>query len=144
MNDGFGHWFAGFVDGEGCFTIPEHKHNGCLYCRLRIQLRVDDRPLLEYIQEQTGLGVVRTLGRRYGTSQLQAYWAVSRKADCLALVDLLDAYPLRSKKRYDYEVWREAVLLWNTSRQGVTFDWSGLRILADQIRTVRVFHETPV
>jgi hypothetical protein len=33
-------------------------------------------------------------------------------------MDLLDRYPLRSRKRLEYEIWREAVLLWSAKARG--------------------------
>jgi hypothetical protein len=72
-----------------------------------VQLRDDDLPLLEEIRARTGIGL---LCRRPGqNARPTAYWEVLRKHDVAELVRILDAYPLRSRKRRDYEVWRRAV-----------------------------------
>jgi hypothetical protein len=60
MNDaidpGFGHWFAGFVDGEGCFLITRvGKSYRCIFS---LHLRGDDRPILEEIHRNLGIGTV--------------------------------------------------------------------------------------
>lgn len=118
--DGFGDWFAGFVDGEGCFLVyggtaakPEHS------CRLVIEVRADERAVLEEIQSRLGIGKIQSLPkRRTPTSAPLLRWYVSSKSDCALLVTILDRFPLRAKKRADYEVWRRAVCVWLVSGRG--------------------------
>jgi len=122
MDASFCNWLAGFVDGEGCFSLSagsNGKSDLLFYkCVFSIALRDDDKRILEQIQETTGLGKVYFFAAR-GTSQPKATWAVSSKSDCLKLVELFDRYPLRAKKSRDYAIWREAVLLWTKQRHGV-------------------------
>ena len=47
--------------------------------------------------------------RPAGPSKPQVRWLVRTQADCRALVDLLDRYELRGRKRREYETWRTAV-----------------------------------
>lgn len=105
----FGHWFSGFVDGEGCFTI--HKKGGCSFI---IGLRSDDELVLRHIQNSLGgIGriryVFRSLGSEGGNPQIR--WEVNKKKECLWLTTVFDAYPLRSRKANDYAIWREAAVL---------------------------------
>lgn len=115
VDDSFGHWFAGFTDGEGCFDI---KGVGEHYiCRFTIGLRVDDRPILEEIQAKLGLGSIykRTTASKHND---QVAWEVTRKTETAQLVHVFDRYPLRAKKAIDFAIWREAVFIWNAAVRG--------------------------
>jgi hypothetical protein len=119
--DGFGHWFAGFVDGEGCFVIfggsPTARTD--YHCRLVIEVRYDEQPILTEIQRRLGIGSIQRLPhRRAPTSAPLTRWFVRSKADCAALVEVLDRFPLRAKKARDYAVWREAVAVRQRSGRG--------------------------
>lgn len=114
MDDGFGHWLAGFIDGEGCFVIYCGKGNW--KCAFTLEVRADEAPILEEIVARTGVGVIRH-NRARKNSKPQAAWGIQSRADCLALVALLDAHPLRAKKAKDYAIWREAVLRWATVKR---------------------------
>jgi hypothetical protein len=109
IDPSFAHWLAGFVDGEGCFTIAYDPPG--YSCWVSIQLRRDDEPVLQEIRDQTGVGAIRRRGSR-GSHNPQSTWAVASKKDCLLLVALFDKFPLRAKKRRDYLIWREAVIHW--------------------------------
>ena len=108
----FGNWFAGFVDGEGCFAsqmrqckVPRGKG---LYespaVLFRIALRADDQTILEEIRDRLGIGsVARSMppsskkGR--GNDKPQANFQVGSTADCqLVLVPLFECHPLRQEE----------------------------------------------
>lgn len=79
---------------------------------MQIGLRVDDYDVLALMQKYIGGHLVRMKARR------AAVLTLSSKEECENLVALLDAYPMRAKKRRDYEVWREAVLYWTSREHG--------------------------
>lgn len=58
------------------------------------------------------------------------------------MVDLLDRHPLRSRKRFEYELWREAVLRWSAKSHGFA---PGAREavghLANEIRARRKYRD---
>lgn len=118
VSDDFGHWLAGFIDGEGCFSITYNggRGNHSMRCQFRIALRSDDTPLLEECQRVTGLGTVYQQAGR-GTDNPSAMWHVAHKSDAARLIELLDRFALRSKKARDYMIWREGVRIRN-SRSG--------------------------
>lgn len=103
----FGHWFAGITDGEGSFNI---KKNGAisLYPAFYLNLRDDDSTTIESIQRGLGFGVIREVPARDGHRR-QLRYEVATIATCSALCTVLRAYPLRSKKARDFEVWARAV-----------------------------------
>lgn len=108
-----GHYLAGLSDGEACFSISRVSGQNSYRCDFIIHLRADDRPLLEWLRDATGVGRI-DMGRRVkqGGDQPSWRWVVSRKKDCLDLVAFFEQYPLRSKKAKDFEIWAEAVRAW--------------------------------
>lgn len=106
---GFWDWFAGFLDGEGFFGFIPRTFNRTYHTPVvRISVRLDDRAILDEIASFIG-GTVRVQAA-YGTSNPQARWGITSMSDCLRLIEILDAHPLRAKKALDYATWREAVL----------------------------------
>lgn len=136
LDDAFGHWLAGFIDGEGCFLIGEFE--GRYHPTMVLKLRDDDRVLLDEIVECTGVGYVRDR-KAQGNSRPCTAWHVGSQADCVALVDLLDAYPMRSRKARDYAVWRRAVAVWVAGRRGQPERWNRLARLAAELRLARTY-----
>lgn len=150
MDDAFGHWLAGFIDGEGSFSIARQKRNGYYTYAPNFQLkvRIDDREIVERIEREAGFGWPCYPKRReLGNTQAQIGWGVTSKADCVRLVELLDRFPLRAKKARDYAIWREAVLAYAAtirSRNGAVSghaDWSALETARAELVEVRRFRE---
>lgn len=50
------------------------------------------------------------------------YWVVATGADCIALIEILEAFPLRAKKRHDFEIWKQAVRVWTGRQRGDSWD----------------------
>ena len=63
---------------------------------------------------------------------------VQNVKDQLKLVQIFDRFPLRSRKRKDYEIWRTFVLL-HQSRKNATDP--RIDLLLQEIRNVRVYKE---
>lgn len=119
MDDAFGHWLAGFTDGEGAFTICRvSSRNGnpnnrtWPNCRYEVTLRADDSAMLVEIQRELGMGniTVHTKPNLRVPGALGAVrLTVTRIEDCVKLVEFFHRYPLRAKKRAQFLVWAEAV-----------------------------------
>jgi hypothetical protein len=114
VDDAFGHWLAGFIDGEGCFIIKANPKRGRVHyaCVFEISLRADDAAILHECARRTGLGQVHEKRGRITERRPNPFvrWQMSRRAEALALVELLDRYPLRAKKAQDYAIWKRGVL----------------------------------
>ncbi len=107
----FYHWLAGFIDGEGCFTINITNHRRpCL--RFSLLLRLDDAEIVREIHARTGIGKLIGRPARYtsmAAGKPQIEWRTQRTLECKQLAAILDEYPLRAKKKRDYAIWRIAL-----------------------------------
>lgn len=141
VDQAFNHWLAGFIDGEGYFDIRPTK-NRAFYCRFVLVLRADEKLILEEIVTRTQLGSISIRHRGRDGASPQIEWYLCTKKDCKSLVELLDAHPLRAKKKRDYELWRQAVLEWTQQvRLSNTYDWSHISSLRDEMMATRRYQE---
>jgi len=141
----FGHHLAGLIDGEGHFGIMQRRkpRTGTLNysCIFAMDMRDDDTAVLERLQEVTGLGLLYNSGpRNQGPQRLDAkpvmMWRVHTKADCLALVAILEEYRLWTKKARDFHIWAQAVRYQNGPRpQG----WEPMVRWYAEIRAIRQY-----
>jgi hypothetical protein len=140
--EAFGYWFSGFVDGEGCFSIARTPWG--FRCEFIIKLRADDLPMLEAIRAELAIG--RINAGAHSTAGINGKpwvrYVVAKKTELIRLTEILDAYPLRSKKRRDYAIWREAAIHWANSQQPV--DWSPVTEAFHALRDVREYAEAVV
>ena len=110
-------YIAGFIDGEGSFSISIGKHKTLrrgfeIRPEFEIELRKDDQEILERILVTIGIG------RIYDCSYERYGWYPHAKYKITSIWDLkehlfpfLDKYPLQAKKRKSYLVFREIVLM---------------------------------
>jgi hypothetical protein len=110
IDDAFGHWLAGFIDGEGCFIVRKVSATS-YYCGFSIELRLDDADIIREIHERTRIGTIKMRERPgpRGNDQPQISWNLQSTSDCFMLAQILDAHPLRAKKKRDYTIWRMAL-----------------------------------
>jgi hypothetical protein len=147
-DDAFGHWFAGFADGEGSFDIHSVASGAAYICRFIIGLRSDDRAVLDEIAARTGLGSIYAVPPResqWHSARAQVTWTVARKAEVLRLVAIFDRYPLRAKKARDFATWRLAVFAWQevkARRPG--YDWSRMAQLKQELEAGRRYETASV
>jgi len=53
-------WFVGFIDGEGNFMIGSDTRGKSTRFNFRFMIGLDDKPLLDFIQNNLGVGIVNT------------------------------------------------------------------------------------
>lgn len=148
VDDAFGHWLAGLIDGEGCFRVQRNgARRGARHATyvpvFGLKLRDDDASVLAQIAEQTGIGHLDRDIARTGGSKPCLRWTVDTRADCAQLVEILDRFPLRTRKAADYVIWRRAVVEWTTKPRGDRWhgprDWSVLSALRDELVAARAY-----
>ena len=123
-------WFSGLVDGEGCFTSVIRE--GSINFRFKINLRADDKSILFLIKDYLGFGkvVYEPYIRRktFINGNPQYKYVIYNREDRQKIIDLLTKYPLRTKKKKDFDIW---VKLHNLERNN----------LKEGERLVRELHE---
>ena len=116
-----GDYIAGFVDGEGCFALKFRRDvrydrpNKPVYfywdIEFAIMLKADDVGILEAIRDTLDCGR-SSINKRGG-----ARYAVNQIDDLLdKIVPFFDKHPLYAKKRFDFELWKEAAKLMYRNR----------------------------
>lgn len=131
-------YVVGFVDGEGCFTVSVlRRPSGFVEVRpmFEIELRADDRPILERIRATIGCGnIYRLAYERYG-------WYPHVKLKVSNVVDLsqrvvpfFERYPLQAKKARVFEPFAAIVRI---VARGEHRTRAGLR----RIRTLKGEHQ---
>ena len=95
-------WVTGFVDGEGCclLTIRTDKRlktGWAVEPGFSLGLHVKDKPLLEKIQKQLGVGKIYKHGPRGYIFQVRTF------KDLNTLIKHFDSYPLKTKKFTDFK-----------------------------------------
>jgi len=102
------HYVTGFVDGEGCFSVSiSRKRFRVPEVRLifEIELREDDRSILEEIQKILGCGSIYHLKyERYQKWRPHVKLKVSSFKDIKErIIPFFRKYPLQAKKRKQFE-----------------------------------------
>jgi hypothetical protein len=144
---GFAYWLMGLVDGEGHFGIKAQRggDSDTHVPFFALKLRADEMPTLEYIVRELRCGQIQMEPREGGNPL--ARWVVQSKPDCQRLMDVIDKYGLRAKKRMDYAIWRDAVCEWTNRPRGNR--WHGptddrrMRELKHRMETVRTYVDPP-
>jgi hypothetical protein len=122
-----GDYIAGFVDGEGCFALKfrrEVKHGRGKRSGIKpiyfywdiefaIMLREDDKGILEKIKDTLGCGNLTKPNKRG-----MVRYAVNRISDLSdKIVPFFEKYQLRAKKKFDFELWKEAVKIFKRNQR---------------------------
>ena len=111
------HYVAGFIDGEGCFSVSIGKHKTLkrgyeVRPEFEIELRKDDQEVLERIVVTIGAGRIYDCSyERYGWFPHAKYKITSIWEMKEYLFPFLDKYPLQAKKSKSYKYFREIVLM---------------------------------
>lgn len=117
-----GSWLSGIIDGEGCFRIAKPSPKSGLGLSksytpvFAISIRMDDRNIIdEFIRildiQKQSIHIDYRTGKSNSPNSNPAYKINIRDHPTLAykLIPILEKYPLRSKKRNDFELFRIAI-----------------------------------
>lgn len=127
MNKLPGNYIAGFVDGEGCFSLKYridkkiNKGNGKMRqyfywgVEFAIVLRADDFLILEQIKTSLECGNITNARRGE-----QVRYSVQNTRDVInKVIPFFNKYQLRAKKSNDFALWSEAVVIINKYKGGI-------------------------
>jgi hypothetical protein len=107
-------YVAGFVDGEGCFSVSIRPHPTVRYGSrsvigpvFQIYQHYDDLDLLERFKEFFGCGRITSKGPK---SNVMTYAVSGRHELESIIIPFFERHPLRSSKQGDFEKFRDVVL----------------------------------
>jgi hypothetical protein len=104
-------WFvSGFADGQANFTFSRSSRQIALYFAIKAAMNDD---ILELIQQ-----FFDGVGRIYTITNTTRMYRITRAEELKVVVQHFDRYPLRSRKRDSYQLWREMVELKVEFRRG--------------------------
>jgi hypothetical protein len=137
-------WFiSGLIEGEGCFCIPisKHKTNKTGFdprLMFEVEMIIEDKPLLESLQESLGCGHLYILNyERYGWRP-HVKFAVKNYNDITTkIIPFFLKYPLQGKKKKDFEFFCKGALVFNNKRQKTEEGLSELRLIQSQMNLRR-------
>lgn len=112
-------WLAGFTDAEGCFTCSILSNSNNAY-RIRYILTQKwdiNKEILEYILNIWSKSIyqkndnIKLIGSIVPHS-IENYWEIRINGlkNCLIILDYFDNYPLLSKKKYSYILFKEILI----------------------------------
>jgi hypothetical protein len=108
-------YVAGFIDGEGSFWVSIYRDETMrnkIFCRAEfsIELRADDKKILERIQKTLGCGKIYDCNyERYGWYPHVKY-KVSRLDDISeVLIPFLEKCPLQAKKAETFQYFKQII-----------------------------------
>ncbi|MCL5435967.1 MAG: LAGLIDADG family homing endonuclease [Patescibacteria group bacterium] len=133
-------YVVGFIDGEGSFSVSISKHSTTkrrldVRAEFEMELREDDREILERIQQTIGCGYVyRLVYKRYDWQPHAKYKVASIKELTEVLIPFLDAHPLQAKKKLVYELFRKIVFLIKDKKHLSDRGFKEILKLRDRIR----------
>jgi len=108
-------YIAGFVDGEGCFSLTMRKDKGrYLYWKalFAIELREDDSQILKIIQEFFNCGSIL-----FNSRGVVRYQITDSAVLLNTIVPFFSKYSLIGKKGSDFILWKEAIEIINKNKK---------------------------
>ena len=135
------HYIAGFIDGEGSFSISIGKHkttkNGFdIRPEFEIELRKDDQEILERILVTIGCGKIYDCSyERYGWYPHAKYKITSSKDLRDYLFPFIDACPLQAKKAEMYKRFKTIVMMVLNKDHLTSEGLQKIQTIRDEIRT---------
>ena len=133
---------AGFLEGEVHLGIRELNGGQSFSCLAQLNVRDDDFEILEWIVALLGIGsLVRQPARR--TSKPQVQWRVVTRDDCRELVTVLTRFPLRGRKRREFDVWARAVATWSGAGRERRDELRRMKAELTSLRRYSPVHEVP-
>jgi hypothetical protein len=110
-------YLAGFIDGEGCFSVSIHPNPNAKFGWLidpdfTINQHRQSRELLESIRRFFGCGKIYE--KSPNKSNVLTFTVYGRRTILEKIIPFLDAHPVISNKRHDYAKFRDIILRMTT------------------------------
>ena len=137
-----GAYVAGFIDGEGSFSVSIGKHKTLsrgleVRPEFEIELRADDREILERIVISIGCGRIYDCSyERYGWYPHIKYKVTSTREMEETLFPFLDSNPLQAKKAKSYVLFKKIVLSYRRKEHLTDAGFNKIIQTRDQLRAL--------
>jgi hypothetical protein len=137
-----GAYVAGFIDGEGSFSVSVGKHKTLsrgleVRPEFEIEVRADDREVIERILVTIGCGRIYDCSyERYGWYPHIKYKVTSTREMEEILFPFLDVHPLQAKKAKSYVLFKEIVLSYRRKEHLTDAGFNKILKTRDQLRTL--------
>ncbi len=139
----FSNWLSGFTDGEGCFMLCNHFEPGRRAVptgRFVIKVRQDDCDIVYAIHSYFGCGRLQE-NQQGKIGRPTITYSIRTAIDLYSvIVPHFDQFPLRAKKRRDYLIWREGVLMLKDIRSRKTRGTPGRRGIEPRWTDAEIAH----
>ncbi|MFH1295468.1 MAG: LAGLIDADG family homing endonuclease [bacterium] len=116
-------WYiVGLVDGEGSFAITIYKHPSSKTRKtaslmFQIELRADDRFVLELVQKRLKCGYIKELNyERYGWKPHAKFYVVKQSDIFYRVIPFFKQFPLPGKKGKDFQLFCQAAEIFKRKR----------------------------
>ena len=136
------HYVAGFVDGEGSFSISigkdaEYRRGVQVRAEFEIELRADDQEILERILVTIGCGRIYDCSYdRYGWYPHSKYKITGAQDMIDYLFPFFDKYKLQAKKAQVYVLFKEIVLMYRRKEHLTDKGYAKVVALRDKMRSM--------
>ena len=142
------HYVAGFVDGEGSFSISigkdsEYRRGVQVRAEFEIELRADDQEILERILVTIGCGRIYDCSYdRYGWYPHSKYKITGAQDMIDYLFPFFDKHKLQAKKAQVYELFKQVVLMYRRKEHLTDAGYKKVVALRDEKRSMGRKHNT--
>ena len=126
-------WVVGFVDGEGCFHIGINKNSG-------MTLGYQVLPEFTVVQHERDILVLHALKKYFDCGSVdpnhgdrKAFRIRGYENSARCVIPFFEKHKLKTKKRIDFEKFREVILLMKDKKHLTLEGLSTIRKIADQM-----------
>ena len=137
-------WITGFVDGEGCFHVQVNPHSEMragyqVLPEFTVTQHERDVQLLHALKAYFGCGVVRT-----NHGDRMAYRVRGHAHLAERIIPFFEKHPLKSKKRVDFEKFRDVVRLMQANEHLTPAGIEKIRAIAAKMNRAAKIKSDPV
>jgi hypothetical protein len=117
LTESDGHALAGFLEAESSLALVPSNDRRSWRLACAASQREDDAEVLADFQRLSGIGSLSRIAAA-GNSAPQVAWTISSRLECSRLVEILDEFPMRGRKAFEFSIWAAAVDTWSRSPAG--------------------------
>jgi hypothetical protein len=135
-------YVVGFIDGEGCFCVSTCKHKTLkrkkeVRPEFEIELRIDDKQILERIKATLGCGKIYELHYSRYAWQPHAKLKVSNIKDLSEkIIPFFEKHPLQAKKAETFKIFSQIVKIITAKKHLTETGYQKILKLREKMRKI--------